>query len=127
MWVAWKSSGDSRQYASRLPPSSVRAADEVAARRGQPAQEHRRVAGLRHAGVAVFHSRCSIRGGDPTRSIPTSSTRRDGRACPPPADLAATVRWLSTNTFKLNDLQDAALVRKALDKLLLRTTDGKPA
>ena len=54
-----------------------------------------------------------------------NTTRRKGGS--PPEDLAATVRWLSTNTVKLNDLQDAALVRKALDKLSLRTTDGKPA
>ena len=54
-----------------------------------------------------------------------NTTRR--KAGPPPDDLAATVRWLSTNTVKLNDLQDAALVRKALDKLSLRTTDGKAA
>ncbi|GLW30013.1 hypothetical protein Areg01_29530 [Actinoplanes regularis] len=48
-------------------------------------------------------------------------------AGPPPDDLTATVRWITANTVKLNDLQDAALVRKALDTLSLRTTDGKPA
>jgi integrase len=48
-------------------------------------------------------------------------------AGPPPDDLAATVRWLAANTVKLNDLQDAARVRKALDTLSLRTTDGKQA
>ena len=53
-----------------------------------------------------------------------NKTRRE--AGPPPDELSATVRWLSTNTVKLNDLQDAALVRKALDALSLRI-DGKQA
>lgn len=53
-----------------------------------------------------------------------NKTRRE--AGPPPDDLAASVRWLSVNTVKLNDLQDAALVRKALDALSLRI-DGKQA
>lgn len=52
-------------------------------------------------------------------------TRRE--AGPPPEDVASTVRWLTTTTVKLTDLQDAALVRKALDALSLRTTDGKQA
>jgi integrase len=53
-----------------------------------------------------------------------NKTRRE--AGPPPDGVAATVRWLSANTVKLNDLQEAALVRKALDCLSLRI-DGKPA
>ena len=51
-----------------------------------------------------------------------NKARRD--AGPPPNDLAATVRWVSANTVSLNDLEDAALVRKALDALSLRL-DGK--
>jgi site-specific recombinase XerD len=53
-----------------------------------------------------------------------NKTRRD--AGDPPADLAQTVRWLSTNTVKLTALTDAALVRKALDALAARM-DGKAA
>jgi integrase len=53
-----------------------------------------------------------------------NKARRD--VGPPPADLAPAVRWLAANTTNLNDLQDAALVRKALDALSLRL-DGKQA
>jgi integrase len=53
-----------------------------------------------------------------------NKTRRE--AGPPPADLAAAVQWLSANTVNLNELQGAALVRKALDTLSLRI-DGKQA
>jgi integrase len=52
-----------------------------------------------------------------------NKTRRD--AGPPPPELAATVRWLGSNTVNLTSL-DAALIRKALDTLALRL-DGKPA
>lgn len=44
----------------------------------------------------------------------------------PPADLAAAVRWLESNTVDLSALSDAALVRKVLDTLALRM-DGKAA
>jgi integrase len=47
-------------------------------------------------------------------------------AGPPPEDLAVAVRWLAANTVNLNDLQDAALVRDALDALS-RRQDGKQA
>jgi integrase len=47
-------------------------------------------------------------------------------AGPPPSDLAPAVRWLNANTVNLTDLDDAALIRKALDTLALRL-DGKPA
>ncbi|WP_436525339.1 tyrosine-type recombinase/integrase [Actinoplanes sp. HUAS TT8] len=53
-----------------------------------------------------------------------NKARRD--ASPPPDDLAPAVRWLAVNTVSLNDLQDAAVVRKALDALSLRL-DGKQA
>jgi integrase len=53
-----------------------------------------------------------------------NKTRRE--AGPPPADIAATVRWLSTNTVNLNELQEASLVRKALDTISLRI-DGRQA
>ena len=53
-----------------------------------------------------------------------NKARRD--AGPPPDDLAPTIRWLATNTVNLNDLEDSALVRKALDTLSLRI-DGKQA
>jgi len=43
-----------------------------------------------------------------------------------PADVATTLRWLASNTIRLTELTDAALVRKALDLLALRL-DGKPA
>ncbi|HKD99346.1 MAG TPA: tyrosine-type recombinase/integrase [Micromonosporaceae bacterium] len=52
-----------------------------------------------------------------------SGRRKDG---PPPEDLIATVRWLEANTVRLNDLRDAALVRKALDLIATRL-DGKAA
>nr|BFE64988.1 tyrosine-type recombinase/integrase [Dactylosporangium thailandense] len=48
-------------------------------------------------------------------------------AGPPPRDLAAAVDWLSGNTVDLTALKDAALVRKALDAIALRRTDGKAA
>jgi integrase len=51
--------------------------------------------------------------------------RRD--AGPPPDELAAAVRWLEANTVNLTALQDAALTRKVLDTLSLRTTDGRQA
>jgi integrase len=53
-----------------------------------------------------------------------NKTWRD--AGPPPDDIASTVRWLASNTVKLTELSDAALVRKALDALALRI-DGKAA
>ncbi len=53
-----------------------------------------------------------------------NKTRRTAGS--PPDDLAAAIRWLSTNTVKLTELTDAALVRKALDLLATRI-DGKPA
>jgi site-specific recombinase XerD len=53
-----------------------------------------------------------------------NKARRD--AGPPPEDLAPAIRWLASNTVKLTDLTDAALVRKALDLLALRI-DGKAA
>jgi hypothetical protein len=53
-----------------------------------------------------------------------NKARRD--AGKPPEDLAPAVRWLAANTVNLNDLQDAALIRKALDALSLRQ-DGKQA
>ncbi|WP_433792688.1 tyrosine-type recombinase/integrase [Actinoplanes sp. CA-252034] len=53
-----------------------------------------------------------------------NKTRRD--AGPPPDDLAPVVRWLTANTISLNDMQDAAVVRKALDVLSL-LLDGKQA
>lgn len=53
-----------------------------------------------------------------------NKARRD--AGPPPEDLATAVQWLSGNTISLNDLQDATVVRKALDALSLRI-DGKQA
>lgn len=51
--------------------------------------------------------------------------RRD--AGDPPAELAATVRWLEANTVDLLALSDAALVRKALDTLALCMKDSKAA
>jgi integrase len=45
---------------------------------------------------------------------------------PPPTDLDPAVRWLTANTVRLTDLEDAALIRKALDVLALRL-DGSPA
>jgi integrase len=54
-----------------------------------------------------------------------NKSRRD--AGEPPADHAATVRWLEANTVDLSALTDAALVRKALDMLALRTKDGGAA
>lgn len=53
-----------------------------------------------------------------------NKARRD--AGPPPDDLDPTVRWVSANTVNLNALEDAALVRKALDAISLRL-DGKQA
>ncbi|MFI6076551.1 integrase [Actinoplanes sp. NPDC051343] len=53
-----------------------------------------------------------------------NKARRD--AGPPPDDLAPAIRWVAANTVNLNDLEDAALVRKALDGLSLRL-DGKQA
>jgi integrase len=53
-----------------------------------------------------------------------NKARRD--AGPPPDDLAPTIRWLAANTVSLNDMRDAALIRKALDELSLRL-DGKQA
>ena len=44
-----------------------------------------------------------------------------------PAELAATVRWLESNTVDLSALADAALVRKVLDTLALLMKDGKAA
>jgi integrase len=52
-----------------------------------------------------------------------NKTRREAG---PPAEVAATLRWLAANTLKLTDLTDAALVRKALDLLAVRL-DGRPA
>src|SRR6185436_12840143 len=49
-----------------------------------------------------------------------NTTRRT--AGPPPGDLATAVRWLSSNTVKLSAMEDAAVIRKALDTLALRTT-----
>jgi integrase len=53
-----------------------------------------------------------------------NKTRR--QAGPPPPDLERTVRWLRANTVRLTELNDAALIRKALDTLTTRL-DGKPA
>ncbi|SNY58224.1 tyrosine-type recombinase/integrase [Paractinoplanes atraurantiacus] len=53
-----------------------------------------------------------------------NKARRD--AGPPPDALASTIRWVAANTVTLNDLEDAALIRKALDLLSLRL-DGKQA
>ncbi|BFU47869.1 tyrosine-type recombinase/integrase [Krasilnikovia sp. MM14-A1004] len=53
-----------------------------------------------------------------------NKARRD--VGPPPDDLAPVIRWISANTVNLGDLQDAALVRKALDALALRL-DGRSA
>lgn len=51
-------------------------------------------------------------------------------ARPPPADVAAAIRWVERNTVSLADFQDPtrgpALVRRALDTLALRI-DGKSA
>lgn len=47
-------------------------------------------------------------------------------AGPAPAELAAAVAWLESNTVNLSALTDAALIRKVLDTLALRM-DGKPA
>lgn len=47
-----------------------------------------------------------------------NKARRD--AGEPPSALADAVRWLKCNTVSLSALADAALVRKALDKLALR-------
>jgi hypothetical protein len=43
-----------------------------------------------------------------------------------PDEFHTTMKWLSHNTFQLSQLEDAALMRKALDALSLRL-DGKPA
>jgi integrase len=53
-----------------------------------------------------------------------NKSRRD--AGPPPADLVPVVQWLRNNTVKLSALNDAALVRKALDTLATLLT-GKAA
>lgn len=53
-----------------------------------------------------------------------NKARRD--AGPPPDDLAPVIRWVASNTVRLTDLTDAALIRKALDLLALRI-DGKAA
>ena len=53
-----------------------------------------------------------------------NKSRRE--AGPPPDDMAHVVRWLAANTVNIVDMQDAALIRKALDALTLRI-DGKPA
>ncbi|MEU7868031.1 integrase [Dactylosporangium sp. NPDC049140] len=45
----------------------------------------------------------------------------------PPQELAAAVEWLAQNTVDLAALKDAALVRKVLDTMAIRRTDGKPA
>ncbi|MDR7279950.1 hypothetical protein [Catenuloplanes atrovinosus] len=50
--------------------------------------------------------------------------RRDAE--PPPADLVPVVQWLRNNTVKLSALNDAALVRRALDTLVTVLT-GKAA
>jgi integrase len=54
-----------------------------------------------------------------------NKARRDAGG--PPAELAAAVRWLETGTVDLSALTDAALVRKALDTIALRTKDGGAA
>jgi integrase len=43
-----------------------------------------------------------------------------------PVEFIAAMKWLSSNTFHISQLDDAALMRKALDLLSLRL-DGKPA
>ncbi|WP_030442926.1 tyrosine-type recombinase/integrase [Actinoplanes subtropicus] len=53
-----------------------------------------------------------------------NKARRD--AGPPPEEFAPAIRWISSNTVSLNELRDAALVRKALDALSLRQ-DGRQA
>jgi integrase len=53
-----------------------------------------------------------------------NKTRRESG--PPPTDLDPAVRWLTDNTVRLTSLEDAALIRKALDVLTLRL-DGGPA
>jgi integrase len=55
-----------------------------------------------------------------------SFNRARRTAGPPPAELAPAIRWLETNTVKLTELNDAAIIRKALDALSLRQ-DGKAA
>ncbi|BEL10032.1 integrase [Actinoplanes sichuanensis] len=54
-----------------------------------------------------------------------NKARRD--AGDPPAELATAVRWLESNTVDLSALTDAALIRKCLDTIALRTKDGGPA
>jgi integrase len=44
-----------------------------------------------------------------------------------PSHVAAVIEWLEGNTVDLTALKDAALVRKALDTIALRRTDGKTA
>ncbi|OJF10052.1 tyrosine-type recombinase/integrase [Couchioplanes caeruleus] len=53
-----------------------------------------------------------------------NKTRREGGS--PPAELAPTVRWLEAHTMKLTDLNNAEVIRKALDTLSLRQ-DGRAA
>jgi integrase len=53
-----------------------------------------------------------------------NKTRRE--AGPPPGDLERTIRWITANTVKLTDLNDAALIRKALDTLAT-LRDGRAA
>lgn len=73
----------------------------------------------------------STRGAPPEREVRRalftwSFNRTRRQAGPPPPDLERTVRWLSANTVRLAGLNDAALIRKALDTLTTRL-DGRPA
>ncbi|MFC7529130.1 tyrosine-type recombinase/integrase [Actinoplanes sp. GCM10030250] len=96
-----------------------------------------RAAGKQRMSIAEALSNVTVallaatRGAPPERDIRRAlyawtfnKARRD--AGPPPEDLAPTVQWLARNTVNLNDLEDAALVRKALDALSLRL-DGRQA
>jgi integrase len=55
-----------------------------------------------------------------------SFNRAQRDAGDPPDEHAAVIDWLSKNTVKISTLMDAALVRKALDRLALKN-DGKAA
>jgi integrase len=96
-----------------------------------------RAAGKQRMSIAESLSNVTLALLKPTRGAPPDATirkalyswsfnkaRRD--AGPPPEDLAPAIQSVASNTVNLNDLEDAALIRKALDMLSLRL-DGKRA
>jgi hypothetical protein len=61
-----------------------------------------------------------------TTSVDATSFNAGRRGDDPPSDVARVLQWLAEHTVPLSTLNDAVVVRRALDALTI-TLDGQPA